>query len=68
MRILPEPSPTGTPLLPPAVVPWLAALVAAAYATMLLAPEHTIAFKIAGGIVAFGALLGIASPGIRRGP
>lgn len=62
----PEVSPTGTPIVSPKVVPWLAALVGAAGVAVASLPPHTIGYKIAAGIVAFGALFGVVSPGLRR--
>jgi hypothetical protein len=59
-------SPTGVPVIPPKVVPWLAALVGVAGVAMQFLPAHTIGFKLAAGIVSLGGLVGIASPGIRK--
>lgn len=61
-------SPTGQPILPPKAVPWLIALVGAAWTATEVLPPHTIAYKVAWGIAGIGALLGIASPGMRRKP
>ncbi len=60
------PSPTGQPVLPVKVVPWLAAVVGAAGIGLTLLPSHTLGYKICGLVVAFGGLIGIASPGLRR--
>jgi hypothetical protein len=60
------PSPTGTPLIPPFVVPWLVGLVGMAGTAVQVLPINTVAFKIANAVLAFGALIGIASPGMRK--
>lgn len=61
-----EPSPTGLPYIPPKVVPWVAAAIAAAGIATQFLPAHTIGFKVAAGIVALGGVLGIVSPGARK--
>jgi hypothetical protein len=59
------PSPTGIPIVSPKVVPWILAVVGIAAVAMQALPEHTIGYKVAAGIVALGALFGVASPGLR---
>ena len=64
----PNASPTGLPAIPPKVVPYLILIILAAeVAAQMLPPEH-IAAKLAHGVVALGAILGLASPGLRRQP
>lgn len=65
-------SPTGSPLIPPKAVPWLALLVGAAgvvaaLPTMGMSLPPTVV-AIATAVVALGAVLGIASPGARKRP
>src|SRR5687767_13231196 len=64
----PAPSPTGTPLLHPKVAAVAFVIVALAGVMMVFnfAPETDIDEKIAGAIIAFGGMIGIASPGIRK--
>lgn len=62
----PAASPTGIPFLPPKAVPWVVAVVGIAGVLSGVLPEHTIGDRIAEGVVWLGALLGIASPGLRR--
>jgi len=61
-------SPTGNPLLPAKVVPFLLLLAAIAQALVFVLPEHTLGAKIAQGVVAVLAMLGLASPGLRSAP
>lgn len=63
---LPDESPTGRPLIPPALVPWLTAVGALAVALEQVLPPHTVAAKAAHAVVAVAALLGLVSPGWRR--
>lgn len=60
------PSPTGLPMLPAAVVPYLATLVGVAAVLVNVLTPGTIAFQIASGVLAFGTVLGLASPGLRK--
>lgn len=62
----PESSPTGKPLLPPAVVPWLTAAVAVAIALEQTLPPNTMGARVASAVVGVAALLGLVSPGLRR--
>lgn len=63
----PQPvSPTGAPVLPPSVVPYLVILVAVAGALPLLPGLPPLVAAICGVVVAVGSALGIASPGLRR--
>lgn len=59
-------SPTGQPLLSPKLVPYLIVAIAVAEAVAQSVPPGTLAAKIAHGFVTLGALLGLASPGLRR--
>ncbi len=59
-------SPTGSPLFSPKVVPYLVAVGGVAYTLTQVLPAHTVAFKVAGGVVALLGLLGVASPGWRK--
>jgi hypothetical protein len=61
-------SPTGAPVLPPVIVPWLVGLVGLAGLGAQLLPPNTIAAHVCAGIFSLGALLGLASPGLRRAP
>lgn len=61
-------SPTGAPVVPTKAVPWIVAVVGVAAVAMQVLPAHTIGYKIAAGLVALGALFGIASPGLRTRP
>lgn len=61
-----EVSPTGAPMLPPRLVPWLAALVGLAAILSQSLPPHTAASKVAAVIAGLGGVLGVASPGLRR--
>lgn len=61
-------SPTGKPLIPPAVVPWLALLGVVAEVVSYAVPPHTVAAQVAAKVVSVMALLGLASPGWRRRP
>lgn len=61
-----NPSPTGSPLLPPKLVPYLLLLAAIAQALAFVLPEHTLGAKIAQGVVSALAFLGLASPGLRK--
>lgn len=62
----PAPSPTGTPVIPVAVVPWLTAAVGACGIALTLLPAHTIAFHVCSVVVTIGTMFGIASPGWRK--
>lgn len=59
-------SPTGSPVIPPKVVPWLVAFAGLAALVAQVAPPHTVVGKVSAGLSAFFAALGLASPGIRR--
>lgn len=59
-------SPTGQPLLPVRLVPWLTVLVALAGVLPLVPGLPPLALAICGVIVSVGAALGIASPGVRK--
>jgi len=65
----PAVSPTGTPWLPPGVVPWLVlayAVTMAVLGTLTVQYPETRGFSVALSIVgALGAALGLASPGLR---
>ena len=63
---LAAPSPTGMPFVPVSLVPYLTALVGLAWALDLVLPPHTIAARIANAVVGAGAMVGLASPGLRR--
>lgn len=60
-------SPTGTPMLPPRLVPWLVVAVAVAAALPLVPGIPGVVSAACGIVVAVGAALGIASPGLRKG-
>jgi hypothetical protein len=62
----PSSSPTGAPVVPPAIVPWLVGLVGLAAVGAQTLPPHTLGAKVCAGIVALGGVLGLASPGLRR--
>lgn len=62
----PSASPTGIPFLPPKAVPWVVFVVGVAGVAAGVLPDHTWGDKIAEWIVWGGALIGIASPGLRR--
>jgi hypothetical protein len=55
-----------SPLIPPKVVPWLAAIGAIAMSVQATVPEHTVGWKVASGVVSALALIGIISPGWRK--
>jgi hypothetical protein len=59
-------SPTGAPVIPPAVVPWLVGLVGIATVVTQTVPSNTIGWKVASIIVGLGGMFGLASPGLRR--
>lgn len=59
-------SPTGTPLVPVKYVPFISAALALAGVVVQFVPAHTIAHKIALGLISFGGLFGVVSPGLRR--
>lgn len=59
-------SPTGVPSIPTAYVPYLVTLVGLATIATQVLPPHTMAFKIASGLVGLGGILGLASPGLRK--
>jgi hypothetical protein len=66
-----EVSPTGKAVIPPALVPWVAALVTLAAGYQQLAPEFgishpTVVGKLAGLVLGLGALFGVLSPGLRK--
>jgi hypothetical protein len=61
------PSPTGTPVIPPSLVPILAGLVGVAGVLSQVLPQHTVAVKVCVIIsLNLGPLLGMLSPGIRK--
>ena len=62
----PEVSPTGAPLIPPAYVPYAAAAVAGAAVVQQVAEPGSTPGIIASVLLAIGAVLGIASPGMRK--
>lgn len=66
--VAPATASNGVPVLATKAVPWVAAVVGAAAIAMTVLPEHTLGYKIAAAVVAFGTLLGIASPGLRKAP
>jgi hypothetical protein len=59
-------SPTGTPVIPTKVVPWLSLIFVAAMAVTQTVPSHTIAYKIATAVTGLGGLFGLLSPGLRK--
>jgi hypothetical protein len=61
-------SPTGTPMLPARLAPWLTLLVAVAALLPLVPGLPPVVLTVCGLVVALGAALGIASPGARRQP
>lgn len=61
-----ETSPTGKPLVPPTVVPYLAALGAILLALLQVLPDNTIAYKVLTVVVQVMGLFGLMSPGLRR--
>jgi hypothetical protein len=61
-----EASPTGAPVIPTGLVPWLVGVVAVAGALSEVLPEHTIAAHVCRGIFFIGTALGLASPGLRK--
>jgi hypothetical protein len=61
-----EASPTGTPLLPPKAVPWVALLVGLAATGAAIFPADSVAGKVCTVLVGLGGVLGVASPGLRR--
>lgn len=58
-------SPTGTPIIPPAAVPYIAGVVGIAGVVHEAVPNPTVQLVTA-IILAVGAVLGIASPGWRK--
>jgi hypothetical protein len=62
----PPVSPTGAPLIPPAYVPYAAAAVAGAAVVQQVAEPGSVVAVIASVVLAVGAVLGIASPGLRK--
>lgn len=63
----PEVSPTGDPLIPPRFVPYLAVLVVLAAVAHEFFPEYAMVARISGAITSAATLLGIVSPGMRKG-
>lgn len=61
-------SPTGFPMLPPKLVPWLLGLGTIAYAISAgdLLPDHTIGARVADWFSGIAMLLGLVSPGLRK--
>lgn len=60
------PSSTGTPWIPPAIVPYLIMLAVFAGAIEnAFPPDHVVA-KVCHALVTASAVLGMASPGLRR--
>lgn len=61
-------SPTGFPMLPPKLVPWIVGFATIAFAISQggLLPEHTIGAKVADWISGLAMLLGLVSPGLRK--
>lgn len=62
----PTVSPTGSPLIPVSWVPYLVAVSAVLGVVVMVAPPHTILFKVAAASLGVLSALGIASPGLRR--
>lgn len=57
-------SPTGTPLLPPKITPWAALVVLVAGAALpFTSGMLAVGLQV---VIALGAALGIASPGVRH--
>ena len=67
----PTTSPTGTPIIPATSVVWKIAVAVVGLAGVFLAsdffPSSSWDERIAGAIVSLGAMVGIASPGVRKG-
>lgn len=59
-------SPTGAPAIPQTVVKVATVVVGAAALAITVLPPHTVAFRICTAIIGLGALLGVASPGLRK--
>ncbi len=59
-------SPTGTPILPASIAPWLSVVVALSAILPLIPGMPVVVITVCGVVVALGAALGIASPGARR--
>lgn len=60
-------SPTGTPLISPKAVPYVAASAGILSIVQQIIPQHTIFAQILGfALPALVSILGIASPGLRR--
>lgn len=60
-------SPTGKPVVDSQLVIKVAtALVGVAAIVTQMVPPHTIAFKVASAVIAFGAMFGIMSQGVRK--
>jgi hypothetical protein len=65
--LTPPPSPTGTPVLPPQLVPILTGIIGIAGVLGQVLPPHTIAAKACVIIsLNIGPLLAMMSPGIRK--
>lgn len=62
----PAVSPTGAPLIPVSWVPYLVVLSSLCGVVVMVAPPHTIGFKVATAALGVLTALGIASPGLRR--
>lgn len=64
----PPASPTGFPMLPPKIVPWLVGVATIAFAISQgdLLPDHTIGAKVADWVSGLAMLLGLVSPGLRK--
>lgn len=61
-----ETSPTGKPVIPTSIVPWLVGIVAVAGALSEVLPEHTIGAYACRTIFFIGSALGLVSPGLRK--
>ncbi len=61
-----EKSPTGTPILPPAAIPYLVGVAGIAATAETVLPPHTVAAHVARFVLLLMSVLGIASPGLRR--
>jgi hypothetical protein len=61
-------SPTGTPVIPTSLTPWLAALVGIAAVLSQTLPPNTVASKVCGLLSGLGGLFGIGSAGWRKQP
>lgn len=59
-------SPTGAPVLSPKFVPWLALAVGVAALLPMVPGLPPVVATVCGVVVALGAALGIASPGVRK--